>query len=315
MPRKFATAQQGGKEHSQQLLWLLGQPQLDDYLDFVKRNVVGGDALSPRLLVDEWRAANDFYYDLERTEAGLADTAECLPLASTLEELAKGVESDPYFRAAFGALPTAISMVELDKLIVCQSHIATAFSVERGRALGTAPSAEALFDFCLPTQRENPPVQIRRLSSDRYHFSSASNDLRAFDPALLGPNLWADIESHGPIAGVLGIVVGFGPNFMTAIRSDNRLLLHNGYHRAYALRALGITHAPCIVETVTRTSELAITASESITRDPAFYFRARRPPMLKDFFNPALVKQLAVRPMQTTIEIELKVSSWTTAEL
>ena len=51
-------------------LWLLGQPPLRDYLDFVRDSVVGGDAMDPRALCDEWRVANDRYYELERSEAG-----------------------------------------------------------------------------------------------------------------------------------------------------------------------------------------------------------------------------------------------------
>ena len=298
-----------------EILWLLGQPQLEDYLDFVKQKVVGGDQMAPNRLADEWRAANDLYYDLERAEAGVAETAECLPLDPALDNVAATLRADPYYRAAFDTLPTTIEMVELDTLIVSQTHIANLFSEERGRALGSSPSAEALFRFCLPLERENPPVRVQRLSSDRYLFSSRSSDLRSQDPVLLRASQCAGIDSHGPIAGLVGLIVGFGPNFMTAIRSGNRLLLHNGYHRAYTLRALGITHAPCIVETVTRTSELRVTASEPVTSDPAFYFRAARPPLLKDFFNPALIKRLQVRPMETMVEVQIKTRSWTGTDL
>ena len=54
-------------------IWMLGQPPLQDYLDFVRHKVVNGAMLSPKKLVDEWRIANDYYYDLEESEAGIAD--------------------------------------------------------------------------------------------------------------------------------------------------------------------------------------------------------------------------------------------------
>lgn len=92
------------------------------------------------------------------------------------------------------------------------------------------------------------------------------------------------------------------------------MILHNGYHRAYALRALGITHAPAIVETVTRKDELRIVANSSVSEDPEFYFRAARPPMLRDFFNPKLGKRLSVRPMETAVEVEFKMRTWTTTD-
>jgi hypothetical protein len=66
---KFTTA-------ASEVVWLLGQPHLSDYLEFVKENVAGGSGMSPRLLADEWRAANEVYYDLEESEAGIVDEIE-----------------------------------------------------------------------------------------------------------------------------------------------------------------------------------------------------------------------------------------------
>src|SRR5437763_16475548 len=65
-----------------ELLWLLGQPHLQDYLSFVKNKAVGGRDADPAALADEWRAANDLYHALETDEAGIAATAEAPPLAS-----------------------------------------------------------------------------------------------------------------------------------------------------------------------------------------------------------------------------------------
>lgn len=298
-----------------ELLWLLGQPHLDDYLSFVKHKAIGGGDMAAGALADEWRAANDIYHDLQTSEAGAADGAECLALPTALEPLADEVRAHPYFGEAYDTLPTQIAMVEIDKLIVSQTHIANNFSASRARALGTSPSPEALFRFCQPLDRENPPVRIQRLASDRYLFSSGSTDLRAHDPVLMSRAQVAGISSYGPIAGAIGLLVGFGSNFMTAIRSEERLVLNNGYHRAYTLRALGITHAPCIVETVTRTDELRLTASDTVSGDPVLYFRSPRPPMLRDFFNPNLVKRLAVRPIETMVEVEFKMRSWTTTDM
>ena len=84
------------------------------------------------------------------------------------------------------------------------------------------------------------------------------------------------------------------------------MLLHNGYHRACALRAAGFTHAPALIRTVTRRDELALVASQVVVDDPAFYFAAKRPPLLKDFSDPGLTKVLQVRRMQKLIEISFE---------
>lgn len=314
MTRIANAATDQGRGFNSEILWLLGQPHLEDYLSFVRDKVVGGKHLSPSSLADEWRAANEVYHELEQAEAGAADAAECLPLDPALGGLADQLRGDPYFKATFDTLPTDIRMVELDRLIVSQKHIASVFSAARAQALGSSPDPEALFRFCLPLERENPPVRIQRLTSNRYLFSSGSTDLRAHEPLLLDRDQLAGISSFGPIAGALGLLVGFGSNFLTVIRSDNRMVLHNGYHRAYTLRALGITHAPCIVETVTRTDELRVAATETVSDMPDFYFRAKRPPILRDFFNPRLIRKLAVRPMETVVEVEFKMKSWSSID-
>jgi len=110
-------------------------------------------------------------------------------------------------------------------------------------------------------------------------------------------------------------MIGFGSNFMSGIRSGSRVLLQNGYHRAFALRSLGFTHAYCIVEDVTRKDELKVAADEDVAADPEFYFGARRPPVLKDFFDPRLAKVLPILPMESIIEVEVKVRSSTVTEL
>ncbi|HEX8217195.1 MAG TPA: hypothetical protein VF577_07000, partial [Allosphingosinicella sp.] len=61
--------------------------------------------------------------------------------------------------------------------------------------------------------------------------------------------------------------------------------------------------------------ELKVAAGESVCEDPEFYFAAKRPPLLRDFFDPKLRKLLPVVRMETVIEVEFKVKTSTAAEL
>ena len=72
---------------------------------------------------------------------------------------------------------------------------------------------------------------------------------------LLNPAQILGHQAFGPVARVLGLPVGYGSNFLNIIEAEGRLLLHNGYHRAYALREAGLTHAACIVQSVSRRDE------------------------------------------------------------
>lgn len=290
-----------------EVLWLLGQPQLADYLHFVEQNVVGGAAMSPRALADEWRAANDIYFELEESEAGIADEIDCQPLDSALEHLVRQLEADPHYLATFDALPVSVEMVELDRLVVSQLHVTSSFSEQRAQALGPCPSPEALFRYCQPLERDPSGVTIERSDNDRFIFSSVSTDLRPQDVHLLRSDQLPKLASIGAIAGAVAFSVGYGSNFLSAIRSDDRLVLHNGYHRAHSLRSLGITHAPCIVQSVTRRDELALAATEKVSGDPSFYFRARRPPILRDYFDQRLTRRFPVKRRRTIVEVEFTV--------
>ncbi|TFI59163.1 hypothetical protein E2493_06470 [Sphingomonas parva] len=291
------------------LVWLLGQPHLSDYLNFVRDKVIDGDRISPRLLADEWRLANDLYYELEQGEAGAADGAECLPIGPDLATLQRSVLEDRYFLESFDTLPVEIRMVELSRLVVSQSNIGCDFAEGLQRTLPDPRDAEALFRFCLPLDRSQAPVRVRRSGKDRYVFTSPSTDFRLHPAAILEAGQVTGLKSFGPVASILAFPVGFGSNFLSVVRSEERLLLQNGYHRAFALLSAGVTHAPAVVQTVTRKDELRLAASDDVCEDPAFYFRAARPPLLRDFLDPRLGKRLRVRPMETTIEIEFKTRS------
>lgn len=286
---------------------LLGQPPLRRYLSFVRNQVVGGDSADRKALVDEWRRVNDYYRELEESEAGIADGIEVRELDPALAPLVALAMADPRYRSAFDTFPTDFAWVELDRLVIYQTHVTQEFVETLTSRLGPKPDPERLFRFCLPPERPTAPVTIRKVGQERYVFACESSDFRFLDTALLRPEQIQGYDSGGLISGVVGLVVGFGSNFLTAIRYQDRLVLHNGYHRACALRALGVTHAPCIVQTVTRGDELEVAAKRSVADDQRFYFVARRPPLLKDFFDPRIRKVLPVHRSMTTVEVTFEV--------
>jgi hypothetical protein len=291
------------------MVWLRGQPHLHDYLRFCANRVVGGEKLDPRELTADWRKSNDTYYDLEQGEAGIADSIKCRPRTKRLDILVEELEANPWFRSSFDNLPYTIELVELDKLVVSQLQVECGFSHAIAARLGTRPTPAELFRFCLPVDRETPPVEIRRLGADRYQFTSPSSDFREHDPVLLRGEDIAHLQLPGPAVALFGISVGFGSNFLSAVRSGKRTLLQNGYHRSYALRSAGFTHAWCVVEHVTRKDELRLTANGQVADDPEFYFASKRPPILRDFFDDRLARQFVTKRVECSVEVEIKVRS------
>jgi hypothetical protein len=293
-------------------IWLLGQPLLRNYLDFVQESVVGGADMNRAALTDEWRMANDYYEKLAKTEAGIADDVECVELDSKLQHLAGKVMADTRYRHTFDSLPTRFGMVELDKLVIYQIHVTGSFIYTLNQRLQPDLDPISLFHFCLPLGKPDAPIHMQRVGSKRFVFRSDSTDFRFQESLLLRPDQIANYENYGSIAGVAGVAVGFGSNFLNVIQDDDsqRLLLHNGYHRACALRAAGITHAPCIIQTVTRRDELDISADSDVAKSPGYYFNAPRPPLLKDYFDPKIRKLLPIKKMIRMVEVNFEVKEF-----
>ena len=117
---------------------------------------------------------------------------------------------------------------------------------------------------------------------------------------------WSLGSTGRPVA-VLGLAIGYGSNFLNVLHVENRLVLGNGSHRAYALRDLGVTQIPCLVQRVTRRDELDIVASGDLASSPDRYLKSARPPMLRDYFDPALRKIVPVYRKNRVVRIQFGV--------
>jgi hypothetical protein len=296
----------------EQEMWLLGQAPLCKYLDFVEDLGLGAEAGTRVPLVQEWSAAAAYYEELEEREAGIADNPDCAPLGPELAPLADEVMRSARYTRTFDRLPTRIAMIELAHLVVCQNHVTRSFVDRLKERLGPSPDPAALFHFCLPPEEGQAPVQIRAMGSRRYVFRSDSTDFRFHEPVLLQPQQLGDYAAFGAVAGAVGLVVGYSCNFLNAVCDDDsgRLLLNNGYHRACALLELGITHAPCVIQTVTSRDELDLVAKPIVANDPGYFFNAPRPPLLKDFADPWIRKVLTVRKVSHIIEVNFEVRDY-----
>lgn len=304
------SVQSASSAATEEEIWLLGQPALSEYLEFVKEYVVGGSDLDPAALATDWRSANAYYESLERPESGIADTAECRRLPAQLKPLAAQLSEHPTYRKTYDTLPSEFGMVELDKLVVCQKSVTWTYVNAIKARLAAKPDPKALFQFCMPLEERDLPVQGHAMGSQRFVFRSVSNDFRFHEATLLRPDQLSGYTSHGPVSGVVGLVVGFGSNLLSVIKVGKRLLLHNGYHRACALRAMGVTHVPCVITPVATHDELELIAKSAVVKNSEFYFKSHRPPLLKDYFDPKIRKSLIVHKLVRIIEVNFKVKEY-----
>jgi hypothetical protein len=296
---------QPSQETVDEILYLTGRPTLKDFVHFT-----GSNAVNPPdegALTDEWHAAAKVVHILETEEAGAPDNPSILKMGPEYEPLLIELLKDPLVRNGFNTVPTEVALVELDRLVVYQRHIDLTFVKQLQSSLGSAPTDDQIFRTCLPYDHPQPPAKWARVHHDKFVFVSASNDLRFLEAMTLAPGNIKDYPPPGNVLGIMGLAVGFGSNFMNAVYAENRLILNNGSHRAYALHKMGFTHAPCIVQHVSSRDELDLVASADVRHNPDFYLTNPRPSMLRDYLNPDVRKVMPVnrRLRQITIKVDI----------
>src|SRR5580765_3184847 len=254
-------------EPSDQTLYLIGRPTLKQFLRFIAREAI--DPEDEATLIAEWQAAKDHICKLEKEEAGHADKPVITPIEveGKYKPLLVEFLKDPLIQHGFNTVPTEVAFVDLDSLVVYQHHIDLTFVEQLKKQLGPAPGDEEIFRACLPYDHPHPPAKCSRVDDNTFVFVSPSNDMRVLGNTKINPNQIKDHASPGAV-GVVGLTVGFGSNFLNAFHVEGRLILHNGSHRAYALREMGFKRVPCIVQHISTRDELDILAASAVRHDP-----------------------------------------------
>jgi len=289
-------------------VFLMGRPPMSEFLGVVSSQV-NYDSSNIAQLADEWRSANNRISELQQAEGRAADNPAYKDVPDDLKALAEQALADEIFKRSFNVVKPVVRMVELDTLVVSQKHINLNYVEQLKAQLGDSPSGEEIFKTCIPIEHPMPEISASRVSPNSFIFVSQSADLRVLDSTLLRPTQIENYNTSGPMAAVLGMAVGTGSNCLNAIFVNGRMVLNNGSHRAYALRSMGITHVPCIVQAVTSKDELDIVAMAEFLQNPAAFIEAPRPAMLKDYFDRELIKILPVQRKRRQIKISYTIET------
>jgi len=299
-------------EHSQpaeidRYLVLAGRAPFDEFVGYWHR-ATGGKDFDPAAAMTAFRSALGLTSYLAMTDGAAADASAAVQaLPTTLWEAAAQVMHDPRLRRTLAILPSQIAMVELDKLTVRQKHINLS-QIARIRGSVPAPGdVESAFTLCLqPHGVDPPPVNFAPLPAGGHVFSSASNDLRVVDVQLLDPSAFGSaVGLQGDPKYVLVVAVGYSTNLLHVFRGNNRLLIQNGSHRAYALREAGHTHAPALVQDIAHDGELAAVVGAHAPAAIAAMYGPQRPAVLRDFFDPALRVELDCPTRDTAVRVTM----------
>lgn len=296
---------QPGTVPPEEHVFLVGRPPLGEFLGFIQARAVGGQNVDIPRLAEEWREANDHIKELEEREPGWADNPEVQPIPEDLAPFVERLQHDTVYQRAFKIIPSRLGMVSLNRLVVYQKHINLAYVETLKEEIGAPPTREDIFEFCLPREPSQPPVRQRQMGQNAYTFVSRSDDLRFLGAELLDPDEVPGHEFTGRPFKILVAAVGYGSNYLNAFHFQDRLVLNNGSHRAYALRDLGVTEVPCVLQNVTREEELEVIGSP-VTQQMDMYFKEPRPPVLKDYFEPQLRKVVPVNQKRRAVQVQVQ---------
>ncbi len=270
-------------------VYLIGRPPMGEFLGFATE--AQGAAADLSQLGDEWRTANDHIQELEQTESGIADNPS---MAEPDEKaLVDQVMSHPVVKKSFSVVPYSVKIVELDRLVVHQKHINIDFVAQLKSSMGGRRDIESVYSLAFPLGRV-PSASKARVAQNACAFVSLSTDIRLLEAVVLDPAQVIGYQASGFPAGIIALVVGFGSNLLSGIHVENRLVLNNGSHRAYALRDLGFRQTPCLIQHVSRRDELSVISRGELIDRTDVYLRSPRPPLLKDYFDPLLRREIDV---------------------
>jgi hypothetical protein len=295
--------------HTTEELCLMGPRHLRTHLQFIEESIVAGVLPTLAELADFWRTATAVYRELEVSEPGAADDPGIGPLPRSIEAHVAKLLQQPVFRQTFDTVPVAFGMVELDKMIVSQYSL-TRSVLERLRARhASRPTPKQLAEICLPLAPRDDECRLASRDDGEFVFVSGAHDMRFLGATLIDPAGIEGLTVQGHARAVVALSVGFSTNVLNVIRLGNRVVLNNGHHRAYALRAMGLTHVPCVIQVCASHEELREAASREICDNSDLYYESPRPPLLRDFDRPDLACALKSARLQRQVRVRFKFES------
>ena len=205
-------------------------------------------------------------------------------------------------------------MVELGKLVVYQHHLTQSTLNGMAQNWPSPMTDQALLDLCLPLEPGGGDFKLLMKDDKGAVFSSSNHDGRFLGAHMIDPSKVAGLVTDGHAKAVLALAFGFTTNVLNVVRWGDRMVLNNGYHRAYAMLKRGITHAPCLIQVCEHWEDVGLAGSSEMSGNGDVYFSRSRPPILRDFGNPQLTERFHTFKTRKQIRISFEVETtrlWT----
>jgi len=281
-------------------LALYGSFTKKSLIAYIKNNCIEEELEELTTTYRLWLDASNKFLALQESEKNIADNCEISEVESPI---VTAMQNHPMIKYSFSNEEIEFKMVDIDNAIVTQNDLILDYVDKLEAEVPNPPSEEALLKFCLTPEKKVHRPKARRKDTNSYLFSSPSREFR-FLGGFLKKEITKDdldaIKVGGFPTHAIMLVVGYGVFSMSAYQVDGRIILNNGFHRAYALRRKGIKKIPMILIKRSRSDfpeQLRQYKKDYLLNEP-------RPVLMKDFFNHDLVREFKHKPTTTILNLK-----------
>jgi hypothetical protein len=258
-------------------------------LHYLEHSCIPPKGFTPQILRKHWSDAQ------QQLGAPIpkAGTPDIIPIPALIQGYLGGVRTRREYAEAMKGKDWSFQMVEIAPLLAFQVHVLVEHAAKRCADIKDASQISEIVKLCLPQQPEI------------YHVRPVVS--REQGVILKCPSLNVTIGDRGYIQqapklqAVAGVLYSAHLPFVEVARFKNRCYLKNGYHRAYGLAKLGVTHLPCVLRDVADYSGTGVRA-DGATLSPGLLEDQANPPTCGHFVQ-GRACQVALRKVTKFINV------------
>ena len=267
--------------------------------DIVKNKCIDEEAANFDEILKSWQRAKESLTQIETQDAGSADNCKTFDLHSDMFEQ---INKNPSIRNTFSKYNSEFKMVELDNMIAPQRQVLLDYVDQIAQDISENPTEDELIRLCIIPQKQVLVPEAKQKGSKNWIFTAQNKDFRYLGGYLKKriTNEDYDLTNVGGIpTHAIVLFVGYGIGCMNAFSVNDRIILTNGFHRAYALRKKGIKKIPILLKKVSADS--LKNKIKGLKKD--YLLNHPRPVLIKDFFNDDLVRVFKRKKTTTVLNL------------
>jgi len=284
-------------------LFLHGACTLPEVRHFINTWCHPDDRKALENIESPWKGASEYFRNLAVTEKNISESVEIRDVSQSLRPKIDGIEENLLFKRTFSQLPHEIKLVEIEKIITCQRVVNLDYIGELKGRFPPGLDEEAVFDICMnPVSPVSLPQPVQT-EEGSFVFSDVNPNFRflgGFPKGITKEDVDASLDGGLPVASVV-LLFGYDYGAVNAYRIRKRLILNNGCHRLYALRSLGVTHAPVVIQHIDNPDLEFPPYFQKLPRE--YLIEHPRPAMMRGFFDSRLTARLRMKNRVSNVRI------------